>query len=81
MNYAALVTDIKNFVEDDGTEFSNSIDSIIDQAEEMIFQRLPNLPCFRASATGNLVIGTFSYTIASSRIIRQVSITNSSNVE
>ena len=81
MNYAALVADIKNFVEDDGTEFSNSIDSIIDQAEEMIFQRLPNLPCFRASATGNLVIGTSSYTIANSRIIRQVSITNSSNVE
>lgn len=81
MNYAALVTDIKNFVEDDGTEFSNSIDSIIDQAEEIIFQRLPNLPCFRANATGSLVIGTSSYTIANSRLIRQVSITNSSNVE
>ena len=80
MNYAALVSDIKNFVEDDSTEFANSIDSIIDQAEEMIFQRLPNMPCFRQSATGNLVVGTSSYTIASARIIRQVSITVSSNV-
>ena len=38
MNYSALTTNIKNFVEDDSTEFSDSIDAIIDQAEEMIFQ-------------------------------------------
>jgi hypothetical protein len=81
MNYSSLVTDIKNFVEDDSTEFANSIDSIIDQAEEMIFQRLPNLPCFRQIATGTLTAGTADYTIANSRIIRQISITVSSNVK
>jgi hypothetical protein len=80
MNYATLVSNIKNFLEDDSTEFSDSIDEIIDQAEAIIFQRLPNLLCFRASATGSLVIGTSSYTIASARLIRNVSITVSSNV-
>ena len=80
MNYSSLVSNIKNYLEDDSTEFSDSIDSIIDQAEEMIFQRLPNLPCFRQNATGTLVSGTSQYTIANSRIIRQVSITVTSNV-
>jgi hypothetical protein len=78
MNYSSLVSNIKNFLEDDSTEFSDSIDAIVDQAEEIIFQRLPNMPCFRQNATGNLVAGTSSYTIASARIVRQVSITVSS---
>tara|TARA_R100000963_G_C4610921_1_gene81394 strand:- start:159 stop:782 length:624 start_codon:yes stop_codon:yes gene_type:complete len=81
MNYSSLVTQIQNFLEDDSTEFSDSIDSIIVQAEEMIFQRLPNLPCFRQNATGTLTAGTTDYTIANSRMIRQVSITVSSNVK
>ena len=80
MNYSSLVTNIKNFLEDDSTEFSDSIDAIINQAEEMIFQRLPNLPAFRQSATGTLADGTASYTIANARIIRNVGITVSSNV-
>ena len=80
MNYSALVTQIKNFLEDDSTEFSDSIDAIIDQAEEMIFQRLPNLPAFRQSATGTLADGTASYTISNARIIRNVGVTVSSNV-
>ena len=67
-------------MEDDSTELSSSLDNIIAQAEEMVFQRLPNLPCFRKSATGNLTIGTADYTIASARMIRQVSVTSSSNV-
>ena len=41
MNYATLVSNIQNFVEDDSTELTNSIDQIIDQAEEMVFKRLP----------------------------------------
>ena len=77
MNYSSLVTQIKNFLEDDSAEFAASIDSIIAQAEEMIFQRLPNLPCFRKSHNGNLIAGTADYTIAGARIIRQVSITHS----
>lgn len=80
MNYASLVTNIKNFLEDDSTEFSDSIDAIIDQAEEMIFQRLPNLPAFRQSATGTLADGTASYAITNARIIRNVGVTVSSNV-
>jgi hypothetical protein len=80
MNYTALVSAIQNFVEDDSTELSDSIPNIIAQAEEMIFQRLPSLPCFRKVTTGTLVVGTADYTVASSRMIRQVSVTSSSNV-
>jgi|TARA_R100000482_G_scaffold92835_1_gene38453 hypothetical protein len=79
MNYSTLVTNIKNFVEDDSTELDNSINTIIAQAEEMIFQRLPSLPCFRKTTTGTLSIGTADYTVADARMVRQVSITNSSS--
>ena len=79
MNYTELVSDIQNFLEDDSTEFVNSIPDIISQAEGMIFQRLPNLPCFRASTASNLVIGTSTYNVASARMVRQVSITSSTS--
>lgn len=79
MNYSELKTNIQNFLEDDGTELSSSLDVIIEQAEAMIFQRAPNLPCYRGSATGSLVVGQTNYTIATARMIRQVSITSSSN--
>jgi hypothetical protein len=46
MNYTQLVANIENFLEDNSAELTTSIDQIIAQAEEMIFQRLPNLPCF-----------------------------------
>ena len=80
MNYATLVLNIKNFMEDDSTELTASIDEIIGQAEDMIFQRLPSLPCFRASATGTLVVGTSDYVIPTARMIRQVSVTLSNNL-
>ena len=32
-NYNTLVTDIKNYMEDDGTEFSAAIDTFIDITE------------------------------------------------
>jgi hypothetical protein len=79
MSYTTLKTNIQNFVEDDSTELTNSIDTIIAQAEEMVFQRLPNLPCFRNVTTGNLVVGTSDYTVASARMIRQFSVTDSSS--
>ena len=79
MSYTTLKANIQNFIEDDSTELTASIDVIIAQAEEMVFQRLPNLPCFRKVTTGNLVIGTFDYTVASARMIRQVSVTDSSS--
>ena len=75
MNYTTLVSNIQSFMEDDGTEFVAAIPTIITQAEEIIFQRLPNLPCFRSLSTGNLVQGTVDYTVANARMIRQVSIT------
>jgi len=68
-------------MEDDSTELDASIDEIISQAEDMIFQRLPNLPCFRQDSTASLVVGTADYTITNARLIRQVSIVNSNNVE
>jgi hypothetical protein len=80
MNYTTLVANIQNFVEDDSTELEASIPQIIAQAEEMIFQRLPNLPCFRKTSTASVVAGTADYTLASARMIRQFSITNSGNV-
>lgn len=65
-------------MEDDSTEFVAAIPTIITQAEEIIFQRLPNLPCYRSITSGTLSSGTFEYTVANARMIRQVSITNSS---
>ena len=74
MNYASLVSNISNFMEDDSSELTASVGEIILQAESMIFQRLPSLPCFRGETTGNLVVGTFDYTVPTARMIRQVSI-------
>ena len=46
----------------------------------MIFQRLPNLPCFRQSVTKNLSTAQPEYTIANARMIRQVAyVTNSAS--
>ena len=78
MNYTTLVANIQNFLEDDSTELVASIDTIIDQAEGMIFQRLPNLPCYRQATSASLVAGTADYTVASARMIRQVAVTSSS---
>jgi len=66
-------------MEDDSSELTTSIDTIISQAEDMIYQRLPNLPAYRGSASGTLVVGTSQYTVTTARMIRQVSITNSSS--
>ena len=79
MSYTTLKANIQNFLEDDSTELTASIDEIITQAETMVFQRLPNLPCFRSITTGNLVVDTFDYTVATARMIRQVSVTDSSS--
>ena len=79
MNFATLVTNLQNFVEDDSSELVASIPDIILQAENMVFQRLPSLPCFRQITTSNLVVGTFDYTVADARMIRQVSVTDSSS--
>ena len=80
MNYTQLVANIQDFLEDDSSELQASIDQIIDQAEVMIFQRLPNLPCYRNTVTGNMVAGTADYTVPSARMIRQVSVISSNVV-
>jgi len=80
VNYTQLVANIQNFLEDDSSELQTSIDEIIDQAEVMIFQRLPNLPCFRKTVTGSMVAGTADYTVPSARMIRQVSVISSNVV-
>jgi len=79
MNYTELVSNIQNFMEDDGTEFSASIPEIITQAENMIFARLPNLPCYRQTLSGNFAIGTNEYDVANARMIRQVAVTKANN--
>ena len=84
MSYTTLKDNIQNYLENDSSELVDSIDVIIAQAEEMVFQRLPNLPCFRNIFSGTLVVGQADYTpttgTPSIRMIRQVSITSSSNV-
>ena len=75
MNFTHLEANIKNFLEDDGSEFDASIPEIITQAESMIFARLPNLPCYRKELTGNFVIGTKEYDVPNARMIRQVAVT------
>ena len=84
MSYETLKANIQSYLENDSEELVNQLDVIIAQAEEMVFQRLPNLPCFRNSFTGTLVVGQADYTpttgTPSIRMIRQVSITSSSNV-
>jgi len=78
MNYTTLKANIQNFLEDDSTELTASIDEIIEQAEAMIFSRLPNLPCFRqTSSAANLVAGTSDYVVPTARMIRQVSVVSS----
>lgn len=77
MNHTQLVANIQNFLEDDSTELQSSIDQIIEQAETMIFQRMPNLPCFRKTTTGSMIAGTSDYTVPLARMIRQVSIISS----
>lgn len=77
MNYTQLVANIQNFLEDDSAELSASIDQIIAQAEDMIFQRLPNLPCFRKTTSASLVQGTADYVVPDARMIRQVSVITS----
>ena len=78
MNFTQLKTNIQNFIEDDSTELNTSIPEIIKQAENMIFARLPNLPCYRQTNTGNFVIGTATYNVPNARMIRQMQITISS---
>lgn len=79
MNFTQLKTNIQNFIEDDSAELNTSLPEIIKQAESMIFARLPNLPCYRQTLSGNFVIGTATVDVVDARMVRQVQITDSSS--
>ena len=53
MNYTTLVQNIKDFMEDDGTEFSAAIDTFIDITELKLSREL-RIPAFRRRATSTL---------------------------
>ena len=53
MNYTSLVQNIKDFMEDDGTEFSAAIDTFIDITELKLSREL-RIPAFRRRATSTL---------------------------
>jgi len=53
MNYSTLVQNIKDFMEDDGTEFSNEIDTFIDLTELKLSREL-RIPAFRQRQTSAL---------------------------
>ena len=53
MNYTNLVRDVKRFMEDDGTEFSDAIDTFIDITELKLSREL-RIPAFRRRATSAL---------------------------
>ena len=46
MNYTTLVQNIKDFMEDDGAEFSNAVDTFIDLTELRLSRDL-KIPAFR----------------------------------
>ena len=84
MSYETLKANIQSYLENDSEELVNQLDVIIAQAEEMVFQRLPNLPCFRDTFEGTLIVGQADYRpitgLGDPRMIRQVAIVSSGNV-
>lgn len=56
MNYSTLKQNIKDFMEDDGTEFSNAIDTFIDITELKLSREL-KIPAFRRRATSTTTSG------------------------
>ena len=52
MNYTTLVQNIKDFMEDDGTEFSAAIDTF-DDITELKLSRELKIPAFRRATSAN----------------------------
>jgi hypothetical protein len=80
ITYDALVTDLKEWAEDDSTEFVASIPDIITRSEDRIHLECPNLISFRTVESGNLSSGTSTYTTTATDIlsIRYIRLTVSS---
>ena len=82
MDYDALVADVQEIFEDDGTELLAAIPDCIKRTENRIFKDVPNLPPFRTTGTGSMVVGTATVAKPTdTRIIRQMSYVNGSSQE
>lgn len=77
--YATLVSDIKKFMEDDGTEFSASIDTFIDITELKLSRELI-VPAFRQRATSALSQNDAFITLPTDLIVLENLHLNNSNV-
>ena len=77
MNYTTFLSTIKDYYEDDGTEFAAALPQIITNAEHRIFRDIPDLPAFRTSSSAvSTVQGTATFAQPSDlRSTRSVSIT------
>ena len=81
-SYTEIVTFIQEYHEDDSAELLTSIPKMIAQAEDRIFNDVPNLIAFRSKETGTLTSGTstLALTATDARELKTMSITVSSNM-
>ena len=77
--YATLVADIKKFMEDDGTEFSDSVDTFIDLTELKLSRDLI-VPAFRQRATSALTTSDPFITLPSDLVVLENLRINNANV-
>jgi len=78
-SYVTLVADIKDHMEDDGTEFSNAIDRFIDNAELKLSRDLA-IPAFRKRQTSALTLNDPFLTLPGDLVTLEYLQTVSSNV-
>ena len=55
-NYTTLVQDIKDFTENNGTDFADEIDRFIDNTELRLSKELIDCPALRRHATSSLTV-------------------------
>ena len=77
--YTKLVADIKDFMEDDGSEFSDAVDTFIDLAELKLSRDLA-VPAFRKRQTGTLTSSDPFHTLPTDLVTLEYFQLNNSNV-
>ena len=77
--YTKLVADIKDFMEDDGSEFSDAVDTFIDLAELKLSRDLA-VPAFRKRQTGTLTSSDPFLTLPTDLVTLEYFQLNNSNV-
>ena len=77
--YTKLVADIKDFMEDDGSEFSDAVDTFIDLAELKLSRDLA-VPAFRKRQTGTLTSSDPFLTLPPDLVTLEYFQLNNSNV-